>query len=103
MQLALFRQLPARLLSRTWGNVTAKKLPIWLRRPILGLYVWIFGCKMEEAQVEDLREYSSLLALFTRELKDRARRVSHEQLVREGERECIIASLLVCRFVYGMG
>ncbi len=59
-----------------WGDVTSTELPLWLRRPVLGLYVWAFGCKMEEAVEEDLRAYRSLLALFTRELKDGVRRVS---------------------------
>ena len=78
LQLVLFQRLPARALSRIWGNVTAKELPRWCRRPVLGLYVWLFGCKMEEAQIEDIREYPSLLKLFTRQLKDGARTINTE-------------------------
>ena len=78
LQLVLFRRLPARAVSRMWGNITAKELPKWCRRPVLGLYVWVFGCKMEEALIEDIREYPSLLKLFTRQLKDSARIVSTE-------------------------
>lgn len=74
----VFQQLPARTLSRIWGNITAKELPKWCRRPVLGLYVWLFGCKMEEALVEDIREYPSLLKLFTRQLKDGARTICAE-------------------------
>lgn len=55
-----------------------KELPHWLRRPLLGLYVWTFGCNMEEAELEDLREYTSFMALFTRELKEGARTISPE-------------------------
>ena len=77
-QLALFRQLPARMLSRTWGRINSKELPTWLRRPLLGLYVWMFGCNMSEAQVEDVREYGSLVELFTRQLKHGTRDVSRE-------------------------
>lgn len=80
-QLYLFRQLPTRMLSRSWGHITAKDLPRWLRRPLLGLYVWLFDCNMEEAAVRDLRDYSSLQALFTRELKEGARRISSNPLV----------------------
>ena len=78
MQLFLFRLLPARLLSRTWGRTMSLELPLWLRRPVLGLYVWTFGCKMEEAVVEGLEGYGSLMELFTRELKEGARTVSCE-------------------------
>ena len=78
MQLALFRVLPGRVLSRTWGSITAMELPRWCRRPVLGLYVWLFACKMEEALVDDVKEYSSLLQLFTRELKDGARNICDE-------------------------
>lgn len=80
-QLYLFRQLPTRMLSRSWGHITAKDLPRWLRRPLLGLYVWLFDCNMEEAAVRDLQDYSSLQALFTRELKEGARRISSNPLV----------------------
>ena len=66
------------MISRAWGHVTAKDIPGWLRRPLLGLYVWAFKCNMQEALVEDLQDYNSLLTLFTRELKDGARKVSPE-------------------------
>lgn len=60
----------------------AWELPHWIRRPILGLYVWTFGCQMEEAEVEDLQSYQSLMELFTRRLKHGARTVSaHHELV----------------------
>ena len=81
LQLALFRQLPSRMLSRTWGEITSKELPKWCRRPVLGLYVWAFGCDMEEALIEDIREYPSLSKLFTRQLKEGARVVDSECLV----------------------
>lgn len=89
LQLALFRQLPSRLLSRTWGRLTSKELPKWSRRPVLGLYVWAFGCDMEEALIEDIREYPSLSKLFTRQLKEDARVVSSDCLV-------VSSSVLVC-------
>ncbi len=74
----LFQRFPARALSRIWGSIAAKELPKWCRQPVLGLYVWLFGCKMEEAVIEDIREYPSLLKLFTRQLKDGARTISAE-------------------------
>ena len=90
-QLVLFRQLPSRLLSRTWGKLTSKELPRWCRGPVLGLYVWAFGCNMEEALIEDIREYPSLSKLFTRQLKEGARVVSSECLV-------VSSLVLVCDY-----
>lgn len=57
-------------------------LPRWLRRPLLGSYVWLFGCNMHEAKEEKLEDYESFAALFTRELKRDARPItSRNQLV----------------------
>ena len=76
MQLSMFRLLPARPLSRTWGSLASSELPLWLRRPVLGLYVWAFGCQMSEAVEEDVGSYQSLVQLFTRQLKHGVRPVS---------------------------
>lgn len=51
------------------------ELPEWSRKSVLGLYVRTFGCKMEEAEVEDLCKYKCLAELFKRSLKDGARPV----------------------------
>ena len=76
MQLSMFRLLPARALSRAWGNMAVSELPPVLRKPLLGLYVWAFDCRMEEAILEDLQSYRSLTELFTRRLKHGARSVN---------------------------
>lgn len=81
IQLSLFRKLPARLLSRAWGELATKELPKLCRQPVLGLYAWAFGCNMEEALIEDIREYPSLSKLFVRQLKENARTVSSEYAV----------------------
>lgn len=78
-QLTLFRQLPARILSRWWGQVMETPLPRWLRRPLLGGYVWLFGCNMREAKQERVEDYESFAALFTRELKRGARPITSQQ------------------------
>ena len=54
------------------------ELPVWMRKPVLGLYVRAFGCDMKEALVEDLRNYPSLSHLFTRQLKHGSRTISSE-------------------------
>ena len=76
LQLNMFRLLPTRGLSRSWGYLTNLELPLFLRQPLLGLYVWLFDCQMEEAVVEDLRSYKSLVQLFTRRLKEGTRPIS---------------------------
>ena len=88
-QLVFFRLLPSRLLSRVWGQITSKHLPTWLRKPLLGLYVWLFGCRMEEARIVDLKEYPSLLELFTRQLKPGVRTIDNE---------CALVSVDACMF-----
>ena len=53
--------------------------------------MWAFGCNMEEAVIEDIREYPSLSKLFTRQLKEGARVVSSECLV-------VSSLVLVCDY-----
>lgn len=54
------------------------ELPVWARKPLLGLYVRMFGCNMTEAVVEDLRSYPSLMHLFVRPLRREVRAISQE-------------------------
>lgn len=72
----LHRKLPSRVLSKTVGKLAAKPLSPLMKRIILGSYVRMFGCKMEEAIMEDINQYTSLLSLFTRTLKEDARPIS---------------------------
>ena len=51
---------------------------------------------MEEALIEDIREYPSLSKLFTRQLKEGARVVSSECLVVSSL--CVIKNLRVIKF-----
>ncbi|CAI8023014.1 Phosphatidylserine decarboxylase proenzyme, mitochondrial [Geodia barretti] len=77
-QLAMFRLLPARLFSRRAGSLSERELPLWLRGPLLGLYVRVCGCDMSEAVEEEVTKYRSLSALFTRSLKPDVRPISRE-------------------------
>ena len=74
----MFRLLPARLLSRRAGSLSERELPLWLRGPLLGLYVRVCGCDMSEAVEEEVTKYRSLSALFTRSLKPDVRPISRE-------------------------
>ena len=75
LQVGLLRTLPTRLLSRAWGTFHQVELPVFLRRPLLGLYVWAFSCDLEEAVEEDLRKYQNLGSFFKRSLKPGKREI----------------------------
>ncbi|KAM4858403.1 phosphatidylserine decarboxylase proenzyme, mitochondrial isoform X2 [Urocitellus parryii] len=75
-EVALYKSVPTRLLSRAWGRLNQVELPHWLRRPVYSLYIWTFGVNMKEAAVEDLHHYRNLSEFFRRKLKPQARPVS---------------------------
>lgn len=68
--------MPLRSMSRAWGKFNALDLPTWSRRPLLSIYVRMFGCKLEEAAIEDLRYYKNLGEFFRRSLKPGMRPVA---------------------------
>ncbi|XP_075391171.1 phosphatidylserine decarboxylase proenzyme, mitochondrial isoform X1 [Tenrec ecaudatus] len=74
-EVALYKSVPTRLLSRAWGRLNQVELPHWLRRPVYSLYIWTFGVNMKEAAVEDLGHYRNLSEFFRRKLKPQARPV----------------------------
>lgn len=75
LQVALYKSVPTRLLSRAWGRLNQVELPHWLRGPVYSLYIWTFGVNMKEAAVEDLHHYRNLSEFFRRKLKPQARPV----------------------------
>ncbi|XP_051829125.1 phosphatidylserine decarboxylase proenzyme, mitochondrial isoform X1 [Antechinus flavipes] len=74
-EVALYKSVPTRLLSRAWGRLNQVELPTWLRKPVYSLYIWTFGVNMKEAAVEDLDHYRNLSEFFSRKLKPQARPV----------------------------
>ncbi|OAV96214.1 hypothetical protein PTTG_03441 [Puccinia triticina 1-1 BBBD Race 1] len=68
-QVHVLGALPLRTISRLYGLINSYTLPIWFRVPGYKLYSWIFGVNLEEAEVEDLKEYKSLNDFFMRKLK----------------------------------
>lgn len=75
VEVALYKTVPTRLLSRAWGRLNQVELPTWLRKPVYSLYIWTFGVNMKEAAVEDLHHYRNLSEFFRRKLKPQARPV----------------------------
>ncbi|XP_066290998.1 phosphatidylserine decarboxylase proenzyme, mitochondrial-like isoform X1 [Branchiostoma lanceolatum] len=77
----IYRKLPLRLLSRLWGHIHKAQLPVWMRGPLLRLYIWLFDCNLQEAAIEDLTHYSNLNEFFRRQLKPSARTIDQEHSV----------------------
>ena len=65
--------MPLKAMSRAWGKFNDLDIPISLRKPLLGLYVWMFGVNLHEAKDEDLKNYRNLSEFFRRQLKPDAR------------------------------
>ncbi|XP_072271637.1 phosphatidylserine decarboxylase proenzyme, mitochondrial isoform X2 [Pyxicephalus adspersus] len=82
LEVAIYKSVPTRLLSRAWGRLNQVELPTWLRKPVYSLYIWTFGVNMKEAAVEDLHQYRNLSEFFRRKLKPQARPVcdSHSMI-----------------------
>ncbi|XP_061119278.1 phosphatidylserine decarboxylase proenzyme, mitochondrial isoform X1 [Conger conger] len=80
-QVALYKSIPTRVLSRAWGRLNQVELPTWLRKPVYSLYIWTFGVNMKEAAVEDLHHYRNLSEFFRRKLKPQARPVCDSHCV----------------------
>eukprot|EP00122_Pirum_gemmata_P019054 Pgem_evm1s17849 len=56
-----------------WGKLHEIELPVFLRKPFLGFYVYLFNCNLDEASKSDLSEYKNLNDFFTRKLIPNAR------------------------------
>uniref|UniRef100_T1JAJ0 Phosphatidylserine decarboxylase n=1 Tax=Strigamia maritima TaxID=126957 RepID=T1JAJ0_STRMM len=74
-ELAFYRLLPLRTVSRIWGWINSVNLPVWTRKPILNLYAQTFGCNLDEAEDIDLTNYKNLGEFFRRGLKPDARSI----------------------------
>ncbi|XP_041348176.1 phosphatidylserine decarboxylase proenzyme, mitochondrial-like isoform X4 [Gigantopelta aegis] len=73
--------MPLKTMSRWWGQFNELCLPVFLRRPILGLYIWMFNVNLAEAQVENLRDYKNLGEFFRRTLKPNVRIVDDDHIL----------------------
>ncbi|XP_048775181.1 phosphatidylserine decarboxylase proenzyme, mitochondrial-like isoform X1 [Ostrea edulis] len=75
----MYRIMPLKAISRAWGKFNQLDLPVMLRRPLLGLYVWMFDCKLDEAMEPELKNYRNLGEFFRRILKPDVRLVSPKE------------------------
>jgi len=67
-------------LSKFWGKLNSRPLPVWARRPIYEMWGRVFRCNMDEVR-DPLHTYPTLAAFFARELKDGAREICKEGMV----------------------
>ena len=80
-QMSLYRKIPLKFISRLWGQFNQLVLPTWLRRPALRLYIWMFGCRLEDAAVQDLTKYRNLSEFFRRNLRPGIRPIDSTQIL----------------------
>lgn len=62
-------------LSKCWGTINSRPLPVWARRPIYQMWGTVFKCNMDEVR-DPLETYPTLAAFFARQLKDGARPIT---------------------------
>ncbi|KAF4524727.1 hypothetical protein B566_EDAN014432, partial [Ephemera danica] len=72
-EITCYRLIPLRALSRAWGWVMSREVPIWARPRLYSWYARSFGCDLAEAEEEDLSAYPCLGDFFCRRLKHDAR------------------------------
>lgn len=66
---SFLKYLPLRTLSRLWGFLTSLKIPIFMRSIIIGCYSRLFNCNLDEAELQDYKQYTCLKEFFRRSLK----------------------------------
>ncbi|CAG9539585.1 unnamed protein product [Cercopithifilaria johnstoni] len=80
-KLRAYSSLPLNALSRFAGSLANVYIPAWLRPKIFNMYVRVYDCRMDEAEVEDLSAYPTLASFFNRSLKSTVRPISDADLV----------------------
>ncbi|KAJ2156790.1 phosphatidylserine decarboxylase 1 [Coemansia sp. RSA 552] len=74
-QLYVLSALPLKAMSRLFGSFNEIEIPLALRKPLLHVYAWVFGCNLGEMKDPDLRHYPNLATFFYRQLREDVRPV----------------------------
>src|SRR6218665_777715 len=74
--------MPLKQLSQLWGQFNQLELPVWLRSPAIRLYIWMFNCCLDEADIQDLKQYPNVGEFFQRRLRPGVRPINSQPLVR---------------------
>jgi len=72
-QVEMFKMIPMRWMSRTWGSMCNMYIPELMRKPLFDTYGHWFSCNLEEAVVSDVTQYKTFNEYFVRKLKPGAR------------------------------
>ena len=80
-EVSAYKAVPLRGLSRLWGRINEANLPVWTRETILGYYARKFDCRLEEAEIQDLKSFPNLSSFFRRRLKPDVRPICHNSLL----------------------
>lgn len=95
-KLSFYKKLPLRTVSRAWGWVNKKDLPVWARGPVIEWYARTFKCEVQEAEVEDLRQYRNLGEFFRRSLKPGIRPIRESAVVSPVDGTVLYCGKLEC-------
>jgi len=81
-KLRCWRRFPWRILSRHLGTLLHTKLkPHFLNTIVIYCYAWLFDCKIDEADCENISQYECLGDFFVRKLKPGCRTVDQSTAV----------------------
>ncbi|KAJ2083539.1 phosphatidylserine decarboxylase 1 [Coemansia sp. RSA 988] len=78
-QLHVLSALPLKAMSRLFGSFNEMEIPRILRKPLLHIYAWTFGCNLSEMKDPDLSNYPNLSSFFYRELCPETRPVDMDE------------------------
>ncbi|PVU88908.1 hypothetical protein BB561_005649 [Smittium simulii] len=80
-QVKMLTALPLKALSRLFGSFNELEIPKMLRKPLLSLYIFAFGCNTEEMVNPNLADYPNLSTFFYREIKLENRPISNSDMI----------------------
>ncbi|KAI8447986.1 phosphatidylserine decarboxylase-domain-containing protein [Phakopsora pachyrhizi] len=80
-QVHVLGALPLRSISRLYGSLNSYTLPVWFRVPGYKIYSWLFGVNLDEIEVQDLRQFTSLNDFFLRRLRPEVRPIDEHSIL----------------------
>ncbi|GLH05132.1 Phosphatidylserine decarboxylase proenzyme, mitochondrial [Gryllus bimaculatus] len=80
-EITCYSSVPLRILSRGWGWICNKELPVKYRESVYLKYAQMFNVNIQEAASEDLSSYTSLCDFFCRPLKEGIRPIDSKENV----------------------
>lgn len=81
LKVDLLRKFPTRILSRAWGYLADCHLPVWMRKPVINSYSYLFDCNLNEALESDVDKYETFNKFFSRKLKPGLRQLDSNAAV----------------------